>query len=371
MSWIGANELSNSFGGDGYSIWLSKKQRVNSYDFSVCSTPEFEAATAPTKDGGWIFEAWEFPNGDRVSPGDTIMLSGSTALKAIWRERQHYTYLVSYSAVGGQNMPENQIKVENTPLTLSDVVPTKIGYKFMGWASFFGSTIPVGAKSIYQPGDIYTLNAQVWLTAIWEANSYSVKYNANGGEGVMENSTYACDIFINLPVNMFSKDNHSFAGWAYDPDGLVAFIDRGLIYNLAIADGAVVELYALWQQNPPPTYAVTVAYVGGFSYIGNYPAGATVTITATATYGNQRFKEWNISPEATFTDGTNKTDEVAKFIMPDGAVTATAIYEPINPDPPPDNKKYIRLWGKQTKYLSNLFNWILCIFCFGWIWMAF
>ena len=33
--------------------------------------------------------------------------------------------------------------------------------------------------------------------------------------------------------------------------------------------------------------------------------------------------------------------------------------------------KYIRLWCKTTKYESNLLNWLLCILCFGWIWMAF
>jgi len=32
---------------------------------------------------------------------------------------------------------------------------------------------------------------------------------------------------------------------------------------------------------------------------------------------------------------------------------------------------YIKLWGKTTKYLSNFGNWLLVIFCFGWIWMAF
>jgi len=32
---------------------------------------------------------------------------------------------------------------------------------------------------------------------------------------------------------------------------------------------------------------------------------------------------------------------------------------------------YIKLWGKTTKYLSNFGNWLMVIFLFGWIWMAF
>jgi hypothetical protein len=38
---------------------------------------------------------------------------------------------------------------------------------------------------------------------------------------------------------------------------------------------------------------------------------------------------------------------------------------------PTNSEKLIHLWGKQTKYLSNFWNWIMVIFFFGWIWMAF
>ncbi|MCL1951845.1 MAG: hypothetical protein FWF60_03350 [Oscillospiraceae bacterium] len=33
--------------------------------------------------------------------------------------------------------------------------------------------------------------------------------------------------------------------------------------------------------------------------------------------------------------------------------------------------KFIKLWGKTTTWLDNFGNWLLVIFCFGWIWMAF
>ena len=35
---------------------------------------------------------------------------------------------------------------------------------------------------------------------------------------------------------------------------------------------------------------------------------------------------------------------------------------------PPDTFK---LWGVQTRWEKNFWNWVLCIVCFGWIWMAF
>jgi hypothetical protein len=33
--------------------------------------------------------------------------------------------------------------------------------------------------------------------------------------------------------------------------------------------------------------------------------------------------------------------------------------------------KYIKLWGKETSYVDNFGNWLMVIFLFGWIWMAF
>ena len=44
--------------------------------------------------------------------------------------------------------------------------------------------------------------------------------------------------------------------------------------------------------------------------------------------------------------------------------------EPDGPKESPPSA--FRLWGKQTTYDKGLwYNWILLIFCFGWIWMAF
>lgn len=39
--------------------------------------------------------------------------------------------------------------------------------------------------------------------------------------------------------------------------------------------------------------------------------------------------------------------------------------------PAPDTTEYFTLWGKLTGWKKNPLNWILCILCFGWIWMAF
>ena len=75
------------------------------------------------------------------------------------------------------------------------------------------------------------------------------------------------------------------------------------------------------------TYTFPVTVNGGTGS-GNYEENDTVSITANILAG-QRFKEWVISPNVTFINGTGKYSDTAKFIMPANAVTATATYEAI------------------------------------------
>jgi hypothetical protein len=60
-----------------------------------------------------------------------------------------------------------------------------------------------------------------------------------------------------------------------------------------------------------------------------------------------------------------RLDLAAVDIAADGTVTLKP------PTPPPTPDKYIKLWGKETTYKDNFGNWLMVIFLFGWIWMAF
>lgn len=78
-------------------------------------------------------------------------------------------------------------------------------------------------------------------------------------------------------------------------------------------------------QKPGTAYAVTVT--NGTASPTTAAQGATVTLTADAAQSGKQFKEWEITPDVTFTGGTGKTSAIAKFTMPGQTVTATAAYE--------------------------------------------
>ena len=73
------------------------------------------------------------------------------------------TYTVSYNANGGNGAPGSQTKTHGATLTLSNTVPSRAGYVFLGWAASSTAT-----SASYQPGGAYTANAGIILYAVWK-----------------------------------------------------------------------------------------------------------------------------------------------------------------------------------------------------------
>ncbi len=73
------------------------------------------------------------------------------------------TYTIKYDANGGLNAPASQSKKYDKDITLSSQVPTRNGYKFLGWATAKTAT----AKN-YSSGQTYSQNANLTLYAVWE-----------------------------------------------------------------------------------------------------------------------------------------------------------------------------------------------------------
>ena len=90
-------------------------------------------------------------------------------------------YVASYN---GQGAPKSQTKQHGKDIYLSDVIPTKEGNEFIGWALNAKSDEPD-----YMPGDLYTENCDTILYALWEeqktdsgyVDSGDVDFNNAGG----------------------------------------------------------------------------------------------------------------------------------------------------------------------------------------------
>ncbi len=188
----------------------------------------------------------------------TTKANETVTLYAVWKPN---TYTVKYNANGGSGAPENQSQIKNNSIKISNIIPIKNGYSFIGWS------LDKNANSVdYIAGDSFFyysgLSEDVTtLYAVWEPNTYTVKYDANNGSGSMSSSTHTYDELKNLSANQFSRTGYTFLGWSTDKLATIAtYTDKQSVKNLTSTSGATVTLYAVWESN---TYTLTYESNGG------------------------------------------------------------------------------------------------------------
>jgi len=75
-------------------------------------------------------------------------------------------YDVVFDGQEGTNVPQPQQKIQDRPLTLSDGIPEKEGFTFLGW-----DTDAAAKTGLYQPGDVWTEDGDTTLYAVWKSGS--------------------------------------------------------------------------------------------------------------------------------------------------------------------------------------------------------
>lgn len=99
----------------------------------------------------------EFNVSKYLAPGYTV------ESKDGWDKVVPVTYTVSFDANGGTNAPANQTKTHGDELTLTDSVPYRDGWYFLGWAESPSAVDP----DYPRPGGTFTRDADTVLYAVW------------------------------------------------------------------------------------------------------------------------------------------------------------------------------------------------------------
>lgn len=93
----------------------------------------------------------------------TTFSSSSMSQTLYMSSGQTRQWTISYNANNGTGAPSAQTKTYGSYLTLSSTVPTRSGYKFMGWA-----TSSTATSAAYQPGGQFGIDATTTLYAVWQ-----------------------------------------------------------------------------------------------------------------------------------------------------------------------------------------------------------
>ena len=243
---------------------------------------------------------------------------GTTTSSVEVTEIDAEVYTVTYNANGGADAPGAQTKTENVIMRITEQVPVKAGYVFLGWNENASETV-----ATYKPGSEFTLNKNTVLYAIWstdEERTFSVTYNANGGDGAPqaeENLAGEYTISSEVPT----RAGYGFEGWSIDPKAATATYHAGDV--IMVSENLV--LYAVWVRGTK-TVLVTVEPEGAGTVTGNGArlAGGEVYISTTPAQG-YTFKNWTIKSGGI--NLANSTSTSTTFIMPDSDVELVANYE--------------------------------------------
>lgn len=120
---------------------------------------------------------------------------------------------------------------------------TAQGSVFEGWYDQHGTRLSTDLQ--YKPTPVNDLYEGGSYVAHFHAQQYTLRFNANGGEGTMENLTYTHGQDQSLTKCGFTRAGYDFLGWATAADGNVAYHDQ---QSLSITQDTT--LYAVWKQQP-------------------------------------------------------------------------------------------------------------------------
>lgn len=217
-----------SSGGSSVTLKAFSNTAASSGSGSFTGTYSISGNGAATRTITVTFRNFNDDNGDSA----TKSVSFSVNVPA-WT-----SYTVSYSANGGTGAPSSQTKWKDQTLTLSGTKPSRSGYSFLGW-----STSSTATTATYSAGGSYTNNSSATLYAVWKANTYTIKYNANGGSGAPANQTKTYGKTLTLSSAKPTRANYTFIGWATSASATAATYQPGGSYT----SNSAATLYAVWK----------------------------------------------------------------------------------------------------------------------------
>ena len=265
---------------------------------------------------GYDFVGWSTSqNGEKVySDGQNYTMGSNSeyVLYAVWKIK---TYTISYDLNLG-SAPANKANytIETASFTLQN--PSRDGYTFIGWS---GTDIADKSTTVtIEKGSVGNRT----FTANWQANTNTIHFNANGGDGTMPDMSAKTDETKNLSANTFVRKGYTFKGWANTSNGSnVAYLDEGS-YKTGTASS--YTLYAVWEANTNRLIFMANGADSGSMDEMSVKTDAVVTLPACGfSKTGYSFKGW--SKES---DGTVAYVNKASYTMgTDSSYTLYAVWE--------------------------------------------
>ena len=203
---------------------------------------------------------------------------------------------------------------------ISDTVPVRSGYTFLGWAATASAT-----TAAYQPGELFVPSADTTLYAVWKQVTYTVSYDANGGTGAPAGQTKTHGTALTLSSAKPTRASTSAGSCTVTLNGNGGTVTPGTL-TAARTTGYTFKNWNTAANGSGTGYASGASYTADaavtlYAQWNSSTSTASVTLP-TPTRTGWTFRNWN-----TKADGTGTAYDAKASYTPSGNVTLYAIWQ--------------------------------------------
>ena len=216
-------------------------------------TVVFGGVTPPSKKGCTFLGWYEKDNNGNFTGGSfafpytlyDVHPDEKITIYARWEEKNNYT--VTFDTTGG-NAIDSKTGLKWIDKVFDNVsTPTKIGYTFAGWKC---GDKEITTNATYGELAVDDAVMSIEITAQWEANNYTVKFNTDDGNVISDKTSvkWADKVLDNITAP--TKNGWEFIGWKC---GDVPVTAQTTYSELVSSDAvASIELKAQWKDVGAP-----------------------------------------------------------------------------------------------------------------------
>lgn len=298
----------------------------------TCTIGTYPTITAAT---GYSASTWY----DSTAKKDTGIASGGSGSgyaisqnTTMTAQAKANTYTISYNANGGSGTMSSTTATYGSTTTISANTFTKTGYSFAGWTTNsdgsddgYGWTNWSGTWK-YVNGQYGISGGKLVLYARWSANTYTIKYDANGGTGAPANQSFVYNSGAKISTTKPTKTGYTFVNWKY---GDITF-DPGDAVPTGWGD---FTLQAQWTVNSyyydvNPDSGIASFDISGAvnsgtgltDYYTQNPYGQEITITNVKAKTGYTYTGYTLSGSLTALSGSTNTTIKTKLGAGSGAI---------------------------------------------------
>ncbi|MCR5781788.1 MAG: InlB B-repeat-containing protein [Clostridia bacterium] len=275
-------------------------------------------------------------------------------------------YKTTFDANGGSVSPASVLTKEGNTFTFP--TPSRSGYTFDGWYTAASGGTKVSSSS--------TISANTTVYAHWTVvakNTYTVRYDSNGGGGAPSSQTKTAGIALTLSttkpsksytitynanngiISVYSKPvNCTFNNWNTNKDG------SGITYNpgASYTTDADLTLYAQWKN--PTAGELATPTRSGYTFDGWYSAvsgGIKVTAASTISENTTLYAHWTPVSKNTYIvnyDANGGSDVPSPQTKTEGIALTLSTTKP--------SKSYTITYNANSGIVSPSFKSVNCTF---------